>query len=472
MSQIETIMLVALGFAIAALLALFLMRAVWVSGVSLGRRRTERQAPIASAELQADRHRVRAEFAMMTRKLEVRIEDLNIQLGESRAESGRSRNRIEVLGKDVARRDHTIAEREQEIARLKTTAVPLEAELAGRTDALQRLKDALREQTDRVAALVRDLDQAKAGVKERDGELRLLKGQLGAAGLLPEHGTEPASAHARLQQRLAELGDLARDIEAQRRQITRQKDEIERLRRQVAESGRRSGEAAADDPAFPRPGPPEADRAIGADPGAGPRIPGRGMAADARAAVAGALARQTGPGPEDKRGVDAAWHARSAEPAASAAGGKAARLTLVASREEGVEGRIDPVFSLLPQPPAAPASAAPAAPLAGSAPSPFDAPAARMAEPGATPVAETKPAPGERAPAASRRPTLAQRMVRRLQQRRLNEANPLAVNADPRAGEPRLPGPAAAAEPAAAGEGNPKLLSIAQLRALQKDAEA
>jgi hypothetical protein len=65
MSQLEMLMLVALGFAVAALIALFVMRAVWVSGVSLGRRRMERQAPIASAELQADRRRVRAEFAMM-----------------------------------------------------------------------------------------------------------------------------------------------------------------------------------------------------------------------------------------------------------------------------------------------------------------------------------------------------------------------------------------------------------------------
>ena len=97
MSQIETIMLVTLGFAVAALIALFLGRMIWSYALGLGKRRMQRSAPASMAELQADRDRLRAEYAMLARKLELRLDDLKTRLAEQTAEVSRNRNRIDVV---------------------------------------------------------------------------------------------------------------------------------------------------------------------------------------------------------------------------------------------------------------------------------------------------------------------------------------------------------------------------------------
>ncbi|NJM30180.1 MAG: hypothetical protein HC855_08805 [Rhizobiales bacterium] len=67
MSQTETIMLFVLGFAFAGLVALFLGRLAWQIALRLGARRMQRQVPTTVAELQAERDRLRAEYAMMSR---------------------------------------------------------------------------------------------------------------------------------------------------------------------------------------------------------------------------------------------------------------------------------------------------------------------------------------------------------------------------------------------------------------------
>jgi len=54
MSQTETLLLFALGFSLAALIALFLGRMVWALAVRVGARRTRKQVPTTLAGLQAD----------------------------------------------------------------------------------------------------------------------------------------------------------------------------------------------------------------------------------------------------------------------------------------------------------------------------------------------------------------------------------------------------------------------------------
>ena len=85
MSQIETIMLVALGFVGALLVGLLVVRGLWTYAVSLGKRRVERRAPSAIAELRADRDRLKAEYAMQGRRLQLRLDDLKTRMAEQMA---------------------------------------------------------------------------------------------------------------------------------------------------------------------------------------------------------------------------------------------------------------------------------------------------------------------------------------------------------------------------------------------------
>jgi len=84
--MIESIMYFAVGFLVASLLALALISAVHHRAVRLTQRRLEDSIPVSLTEIQADRDKLRAKFAMSTRRLEVTVEQLEAkvtsQLGE------------------------------------------------------------------------------------------------------------------------------------------------------------------------------------------------------------------------------------------------------------------------------------------------------------------------------------------------------------------------------------------------------
>jgi chromosome segregation ATPase len=160
MSQLELILWFGLGFAVASLIALFLGRAAWRSGVRLGARRMQRKVPGTVSELQTERDSMRAENAMMARKLEVRTGEMKAKLAEQAAEVSRHRNRIEILAADLAQRNKVDAGLRTEIARLEEQVATYEGLISQRTDSvsltLEKLQSKDREinqQADEIAAL-------------------------------------------------------------------------------------------------------------------------------------------------------------------------------------------------------------------------------------------------------------------------------------------------------------------------------
>ncbi len=69
--MIQSILFFALGFLCAGFLALMVAPAVWRRAVRLTRRRIEASVPLSLGEIQADKDRIRAEFAMSIRRLEM-----------------------------------------------------------------------------------------------------------------------------------------------------------------------------------------------------------------------------------------------------------------------------------------------------------------------------------------------------------------------------------------------------------------
>lgn len=134
-------MLFALGFILAALIAMFLGRGLWNCGVKIGQRRMQRLSPLLITEVQADRDRLRTEYAVMTRKLELRLDELKDRMAEQMAEVSRNKTHIEKLHAEVDERDTLILSRDQELASLKANMEPLESELAARAASIQQLKE-------------------------------------------------------------------------------------------------------------------------------------------------------------------------------------------------------------------------------------------------------------------------------------------------------------------------------------------
>jgi len=233
MSQIETIMLVALGFAVAALIALFLGRFAWVFALRLGKKRMQRAAPSTIAELQADRDRLRAEYAMLSRKLELRMNDLKIKLAEQMAEVSRNRNRIDHLISEVRSRDAQLSQRDAELQGLRMQITPLETELSARTATVQNLKEQLRGRDEEIHKLSQTLEKLRSEISERNRQIAAIKKDVADREAWGVLAPDALSAQNRLQKRIDDLMSLSRQIETQRRHLNQQKDEFESLKSEL-----------------------------------------------------------------------------------------------------------------------------------------------------------------------------------------------------------------------------------------------
>lgn len=214
-------MLVGLGFAIATLLALVVTRLAWKAALRLAARRSRRNQPAALLELQAERDRLRAEHAMMARKLELKLEDLKGRLAEQTAEITRNRNRVDTLREELAARDGAMNVHGGELAHLRQQLASLEDELAQRATALDLAHSQLHERDEAIARLGEQIKGLNAEVISRDQELAELRaGRDRAGGPVIDPGI--VNAQDRLTRRIEELTAMSREIAAQRAQLGQQ----------------------------------------------------------------------------------------------------------------------------------------------------------------------------------------------------------------------------------------------------------
>ena len=74
--MIEPALFLAIGIFVASLFGLILIPVVHTRAVRLTMKRMEAATPLSMAEIQADKDKLRAEFAMSTRRLESAVEQL------------------------------------------------------------------------------------------------------------------------------------------------------------------------------------------------------------------------------------------------------------------------------------------------------------------------------------------------------------------------------------------------------------
>jgi DNA repair exonuclease SbcCD ATPase subunit len=182
MYQTETLLLVVLGFALASLIALFIGRFFWSIAIRLGARRMQKQVPSTVKDLQADRDRLRADYALVSQKLGSHLDQVKTRMAEQMAEVSRSRNRIQSLTEDVNVRD-------AEIALLKQRIGALETEVAGKATEMAKLQSEL---------------------SERSQTLNRIETDLASAALAAVPG--PAVTGDGLQDRIQKLADLSGEI--------------------------------------------------------------------------------------------------------------------------------------------------------------------------------------------------------------------------------------------------------------------
>jgi hypothetical protein len=103
---IEALMLFSLGFLAACLLILALAPFVHQRAVRITTKRMLAAMPMSMIEMQADKDRLRAEFAMAARRLEIGVEQMKTKIGSQLGEIGQKAaeiNRLKIeLGKKTA----------------------------------------------------------------------------------------------------------------------------------------------------------------------------------------------------------------------------------------------------------------------------------------------------------------------------------------------------------------------------------
>src|SRR3954463_8104019 len=171
-------MIFALGFLAAALLALLIIPAVNARAERLARRRAEALFPMSISELSAEKDHLRAEFAVLQRRIERKAEDALAVKHQSMEELGRRALRIDALESDLAGRDATIAgllkDLEETGSRLTTTDADLEgskALLAGTRETLAAIEEAHRKTLDELATVRSELESVKTTLAETRTEL-------------------------------------------------------------------------------------------------------------------------------------------------------------------------------------------------------------------------------------------------------------------------------------------------------------
>lgn len=144
---IQSVMLVALGFLLATLIALTLAPAYRARAMRLTYRQIRRAIPLTDSEVLADRDRLRAQYA-------VRIHDLETKLEKARLTAARQQV-------EVNRRDASINALESELTKLRS-------ELEQNVNARRVLEQTV---TDRIPMLEQRLADTRSMLQQRDREL-------------------------------------------------------------------------------------------------------------------------------------------------------------------------------------------------------------------------------------------------------------------------------------------------------------
>lgn len=195
MITIQNLMLVALGFLVAALVVALLMPAYRRRAVRLTTEQIKRAMPLTEAEIRADKDRLRAEYAITIHRLEMKLDEANLAAARQLVE--------------INRRDASISRLEGEMGKLATSLEEFE-------NARRVLEQTV---TDRLPRVEGRLAEAKKMLFQRDREISSL--------------SQSTQKHATALEEVTQIS-------------TQQRDEIHRLNAALATRAARNRESLGD----------------------------------------------------------------------------------------------------------------------------------------------------------------------------------------------------------------------------------
>ena len=261
--MIQSILFFTLGFLCAGFLALMVAPAIWRRAVALTRKRIEASVPLSLTDIQADKDRMRAEFAMSTRRLEMSIKAFKDKAAAQIIEINRNRDELKRL---AASRDG----QNQSLSELEAKSGELRGELRQREDQLQRAAAKLAEAERAIEARALELDkmgrlydeaslaasnrQIDLVVRENEveklaGDMQLLRSQRkDAERRLQDITIENRAARDALKGERKKVTELEKKLEGMIATLTDREEKLDRSERELARLREQlKGNAGAED---------------------------------------------------------------------------------------------------------------------------------------------------------------------------------------------------------------------------------
>lgn len=242
--MIQSILIFALGFLCAGLLALMIAPAIWRRAVRLTKKRVEASAPLTIAEIQADKDRMRAEHAMALRRVEISAKTFREKAAAQIIEINRNREELKALSEQRRDKSRAVAELEEKVEKLERELRGKEERLRKLTERLESAQKALEKraaEVERLEGLYEDASYASSTrqieLVARESDLDRLqeevRGLREALTLTEERAEQAAAENARLADELAadsrRVADLEAGIERRERELAgEQGDNIEK----------------------------------------------------------------------------------------------------------------------------------------------------------------------------------------------------------------------------------------------------
>jgi chromosome segregation ATPase len=210
MAQTEALMLVGLGFVLALLLVMAFGRGVWSLSNSFAKRQRDNDLPATMLSLQADRDRLRAEHAAMTRRLEAINESAKAAITTQTAEVARHRNRVVGLTEDINEKSVELTAKSDVVSNLNNqlqeladtldlqqrAARDLTVDNAEKEVTIKRLEDEIESLKTEIVDSKRDTDRVTAQLEAALTEASALKQEMAQAVALNSRLARSVPVHA------------------------------------------------------------------------------------------------------------------------------------------------------------------------------------------------------------------------------------------------------------------------------------
>ncbi len=204
------IMTFTLGFLIASGIGLAMAMLMWRRAENVTEKRLRASSPVSLDDFNADKDRMRAEFAMSARKLEISVENLRKKAETRRAELDKREREVMTLKEQIKEKTSIAAERGDEIAILSQSLAESEANLERGNTEIGKLREQLSEAQAVLARQAVAIHGANSLVEGRKDEIDVLSRNV------DEKAEELVKKAATIEERDVQLAKCGRAVAEQK----------------------------------------------------------------------------------------------------------------------------------------------------------------------------------------------------------------------------------------------------------------